>query len=375
MSAQGAMPAPPPGDDAIEVPRWLDFWGGFVRRRERLMLRLGDLESRLLAAELRAVAIDRPIYVSGLARSGSTMLLEILASHPDVVSHRYSDFPPIYTPFWWNWLLARMARRPMAPVERTHRDGIMVTPDSPEAMEEVLWMTFFPEAHDPSRSNVLDRDTTNAGFERFYADHIRKLLLVRGGRRYLAKGNYNVTRLGYIQKLFADARFVIPVRQPAAHVASLIKQHRLFCRGETRNRSVLEHMRRVGHFEFGLDRRPLNTGDTGVDAILALWQSGEEVRGWARYWAQIYGFVADQLQADSRLREACHVVRFEDLCAAPADTIGAMLAHCRLPDPQPVVAAFAPRVEAPKYYEPDFSTAETAIIAAETQATAQRFGY
>jgi hypothetical protein len=64
--------------------------------------------------------------------------------------------------------------------------------------------------HNPATSNILDQSTNNLKFESFYNNHIRKLLLVRNGDRYLAKGNYNITRLEYILKLFPDVRFVIP---------------------------------------------------------------------------------------------------------------------------------------------------------------------
>ena len=50
--------------------------------------------------------------------------------------------------------------------------------------------------------------------EAFYRDHIRKLLWLRGGRRYLSKGNYNTTRIAYLARLFPDARFIVPVRDP-----------------------------------------------------------------------------------------------------------------------------------------------------------------
>ena len=49
------------------------------------------------------------------------------------------------------------------PAERAHKDRILVTPDSPEAMEEVLWMRFFPAVHDEAASQVLDAATSNAG--------------------------------------------------------------------------------------------------------------------------------------------------------------------------------------------------------------------
>ena len=301
--------------DGFEVTPWIDALGGFIARHRGLWTRIGNLESRLLADELSEVRIRQPIYVAGLARSGSTILLELLARHPDVVSHRYRDYPPVFTPYMWNRLLERTPQRQVEPAERSHKDGIKVTPDSPEALEEVLWMAFFPQLHDPAHSAVLDRQTRNPAFESFYRDHIRKLLRVRGGRRYLAKGNYNVTRLDYLLELFPDARFVIPVRDPRWHIASLIKQHALFCAGGEHNPAAVRHLQRVGHFEFGLDRRPVNAGDPAtIEQILACWQQGREVEGWARYWSHVYGHVADRLEASPELRDAALIVRYEDLC-------------------------------------------------------------
>ena len=366
-------PAP---DTAFAVRPWIDALGGFIERRKRLWIRLGDLETRALSETLADLAIEAPIYIAGLARSGSTILLEVLAQHRDTASHRYRDYPPVFTPFFWNWFLDRVPGRKAPAVERTHSDGIAVTPESPEAFEEMLWTAFFPRLHDPAISAVLDGRARNAPFERFYRDHIRKLLHVRGGRRYLAKGNYNLARLEYVLKLFPDARFVIPVRQPMWHIASLMKQHALFCAGERRHPAALGHMRRVGHFEFGLDRRPINAGDDGaIAAILAAWERGEEVEGWARYWAHLHAYVADRLDANPRLRDAAMVVRFEDLCRAPREAIRAVVAHCRLPAPEELVDRLAERIRIPAYYAPHFTPAERATIARWTDATAARFGY
>ena len=251
---------------------WLEKWVGANRR---FWIWLDRVETEFLADRLRTLRIDRPVYVSGLARSGSTILLEILASMPHVATHRYRDCPPFFVPYFWNRIVDRIPRRSVAAVERTHRDGIMVTPESPEAMEEVLWMAFFPDAHDPARCNVLGPDTSNPEFERLYVDHLRKIMLVRGGNRYASKANYNATRLEYLQRMFPDARFIIPIRKPAAHIASLMKQHRLFCEGQQLSPRARDHLRWIGHFEFGLDRRPINggrsAGHRGYPAALERW--------------------------------------------------------------------------------------------------------
>src|SRR5205823_6908499 len=106
-------------------------------------LGLGRLESSLLREELRAVCVRRPVYVCGLARSGSTLLHEIVAAAPGVATHRVKDYPMVYTPYWWRQATAR--RRPTAPRERVHRDRVLISPESPDAVEEVLWMAFRSE--------------------------------------------------------------------------------------------------------------------------------------------------------------------------------------------------------------------------------------
>ena len=248
-------------DPGFHVPTWMHLLSGWIHRNPRLWIRLGNVETRAVADVTADHRVDRPIFVAGLARSGTTVLLEQLAAHPQVASHRYIDYPPVLTPYWWNRWLDMVPRATEIARERAHQDGISITSQSPEAFEEVLWMAFFPEAHDPARSSVMGRQHTHREFERFYDEHLRKLLAVRKRQRYVAKGNYNLVRLGYLHRLYPDARFVLAIRDPVWHIASLIKQHRLFLAGESAEPRALEHMRRVGHYEFGLDRRPINIGE------------------------------------------------------------------------------------------------------------------
>ena len=361
---------------SFEISRGASLFEAAVCQWPGLWRCLGALESDLLAERIGETAIERPVYVCGLARSGSTILLEMLASIEGVATHRYRDFPPVFTPYLWNRLLDRLPKKKLEPVERSHLDGILVTAESPEAFEEVPWMAFFPLLHDPKTNNVLDEQNGNPAFERFYRDHLRKVLLTRGGRRYLAKGNYNLTRLAYLLKLFPDARIVLPLRRPVQHIASLMKQHRLFCEAERENPRILEHMRRVGHFEFGLDRRPVNAGvDAGAREIEELWRNGEEVRGWARYWSQTYGFLADQLEARPDLTQASLVVRYEELCERSEETISRIFGHCGFTDADAVKREYARRLEFPTYYKPAFSEHDLAIIESETREVAARFGY
>ena len=362
-------------DDAsiFEVSSSMAFFSWLICEHPGLWKNLGNLENSVLEDKLQDIRIDKPVYVAGLARSGSTILLELLNEIPGVVSHCYKDFPPVFTPYAWNTLLGYMGTGNSVAAERAHKDGIMVTQDSPEAMEEPLWMSFFPQAHDPSVSNVIAADTPDNGFGEFYLAHIRKLLAVRGGERYLAKANYQITRLEYLLALCPDAKFVLPVREPSAHIASLMKQHNLFVRGQSANEQARKHLRRVGHYEFGLDRVPINTGDNAAsEEIINLWASDDAVLGWARYWNQIYTYIADRLEANPELAAAAKLVVFEDLCADPSGILGDLYSHCDFDISAEFLSNSAARITAPTYYKSQFTDAELFSIARETGDTMER---
>lgn len=359
----------------LSVPRWTDFLSGLQERHPRLWIGLGNLESRMLAERLEAVSIEKPIYIAGLARSGTTILLELLSRHPDLASHRYRDFPPVLTPWTWNWFVERAGTTGSEQAnERAHGDGIDVTPESPEAFEEVIWMAFFPKLHDHEVSAVLTGETDNDDFEAFYRDHIRKLLLLRGGRRYLCKANYNVTRFRYLLKLFPDARFLLPVRDPAWHIASLMRQHERFCTEQRRDDRIRRHMSRAGHFEFGMDRRPINSGNAEVtERVRELWSKGDDVEGWALYWSDVHGAVAAQLEADETFRRATMVVDYETLCRKPEPVMTGVLAHCELERNGADIVAEARRiVRPPDYYRPAFSNEEVDLIERVTAPAKRR---
>ena len=360
-------------DNAFEVSASAALASKLIHRYKGLWLNVGNLETRLLDERLKGVSIDRPVFVAGLARSGTTILLELISSIAGVTTHRYRDFPLIFAPWIWNWFVDRAQTGTPEPVERAHADRIQITPESPEAMEEPLWMAFFDNLHNSRQSNVLGHDVSNPAFEMFYRDHIRKLLLLRQGDRYASKGNYNVSRMRYLLKQFPDARFVIPVRDPQTHIASLLKQHKLFEAKTRDNPRALAHLRQVGHFEFGPIRSPINTGDDAtVEQVRALWESGEEVAGWARYWNLIYDFVAASLEEDAALREATLVVHFEEFCASPEVFIRRILQHCELGCNDDLIRDFASRISLPTYYKWPFSKAEQTLIDEETVSARSR---
>lgn len=363
-----------PDLQAFDIPWHEHLLSSALHATRHMWRRLGQLESSVLRDRLETVKIDRPIYIAGLARSGSTILLEAIADHPQVATHTYRDYWSIFTPIWANQATQGLRGEDASPAERAHGDGIMITPDSPEAIEEMLWMEFFDDLHDPLVSNVLDESCDNRAFEAFYQDHIQKMLLVRGANRYASKGNYNLSRLSYLLKLFPDARFVLPIRDPLTQIASLQKQHVLLSKAADKYPRSVQYLDRVGHYEFGAHRIPINAGDAAtVQDVIALWDRGEDVRGWARYWAHLYGFVADQLESDPRLGEQVLVVRYEELCDDSTDVLTQIFAHCGLDDCEELIEQYATKLHRPQYYRPNFDAVDERTIEEETRAVVDRF--
>jgi hypothetical protein len=326
---------------------------------------LGDLETRTVRDEIAQTPVTQPVFVCGLARAGSTILLESLAQSGVFATHRYADYPLLWTPYWWNWLRARLPASAAVPAQRAHGDRIAVTRESPEAFEEILWMHFFEQRHDPHIDQRLDTAISNAAFEQFYVEHIRKLIAVRRAQRYLAKGNYNVARLKYLLRLFPDARFIVAVRDPVDHVASLCRQDALFDRWHQENAGIGRHLASIGHVEFGPQKHAENLGDTQESLrIQACFQQGRIVEGFARQWAGTYGHVLKQIAADNGLASAIRIVRYDLLCSEPEQSLAKTFLHAGLVSDEAsrLANATAGRISAPSYYKTSLSTAEVTAV-------------
>ena len=128
--------------------------------------RIGRPGGNWNARRLRATTIDRPVFIAGLARSGTTILLEKLSRIDGVATHRYRDFPFVMAPIYWGRFVALFGKG-QGPKERPHQDSIFITRESPEAFEEPIWQHFFPRLHDPASMHILTAADRNRGVRRF----------------------------------------------------------------------------------------------------------------------------------------------------------------------------------------------------------------
>lgn len=221
---------------------------------------LHGLESRYLNSKLTKTRIEKPIYVVGLARAGTTITTQMLGEHNKIATHTYLNMPMPYLPYWFRRLVSNTSIMTQ-PTERLHKDGLMVTRDSSEAVEEIFWQRYFQETLEEEKSSIVKYNGGDTEFERFYKSHIKKLLLSQGASRYACKNNYNVARMKYIQGLFPDAKFVILVRNPFSHIASLAKQDMVLERLRHENPLLQDWTKIIGHRDLGSWKICINLND------------------------------------------------------------------------------------------------------------------
>lgn len=252
---------------------------------------LHELENDLFRSQFKPAEEGREVFVAGLPRSGTTLLLELLYGTGEFVTFTYRQMPFILSPLIWD-KASRLFRKKAEKRERAHGDGMEVSFDSPEAFEEVIWLTYFRDAFvRKDRILPLPADLAAEPFETSLRATIGKLSSLeasgRGGGnlRYLSKNNANIGRLALIARLFPTSTILIPFRHPLSHVASLMRQHERFLREHEQDGFSRRYMRWLGHFEFGADFKPIDFDGWFGERLLP---PRLDAGFWLEYWTAAY---------------------------------------------------------------------------------------
>ncbi len=134
-----------------------------------------------ISIELRA-----PVYITGLARSGTTVLLEALYASRAFATLTYRAMPFVTAPRLWSNISSSL-RRTGKLHQRAHGDRVYIGFDSPEAFEEPFWTMLTDERF--IHANGLDVHEIGDDGLADYRRYITNILLASKlrGARYLAK--------------------------------------------------------------------------------------------------------------------------------------------------------------------------------------------
>ncbi len=227
---------------------------------------------------MKTPQIVKPIFIVSMPRSGSSVFYQKFSTHPDLcwTSHDSKKFPR-------SAVLSRIIQK--------------VRPDPRPTEGHRIWRRFAREEDDSMRrEHVIEEQ------KRYYHDLIRAQLRIFGKSRFISKYPRNCLRLDWIDEIFPDAIFVHLVRDGRAVALSLLRK-----RDTHEGRPHWWGIRPPGWKNF-----------SHCDPIESVAQQWKACVTYTRTLAadlppQRYG-----------------QFRYEDFCAAPADTLERVAALCDL---------------------------------------------
>ena len=247
------------------------------------------------------------IFVTGLARSGTTSVFNYLYDSNEFGSLLYTDMPFLLMPNLWNLI---PKQKSTGKSERFHGDNILVGNDSPEALDEFFWKVFLKNSYiskDSLEINKIENDTINK-----YKKYISLICRLRKKDKYLSKNNNSILRIQQLLKSSIPTKFILLYRNPFDHAASLLKLHLRFSELQENNKFILRYFNYLGHHEFGMNQKKFNLYPNKKDTDISLNKAGIDF--WINSWIEYYSFALEQFSDQITL------ICFEDICKFPEKT-------------------------------------------------------
>jgi hypothetical protein len=270
---------------------------------------LHDIEVAIFKKKIKIDQFKTHIFICGLPRSGTTILMRSLYETNKFASLTYRDMPFVLLPNIWS----KISRRVKTNVkkERAHKDSIEVNIDSPEALEEVFWRVKLEKKYIQQNKLIpheVDQFTLNE-----FKSFVSLILYKYKKENYLSKNNNNILRIENIIQAFPDCLILIPFRDPLQQANSLLNQHIHFSKIQNRDKFIKKYMSYLAHYEFGLDHRPFIFSKNHYFD-----QNKNSISYWLEQWINTYSYL---IQEKFLQRKNIIYVNYEHLCKNPRSVL------------------------------------------------------
>ena len=284
-------------------------------------------ERRRLVMDLSAIEIDKPIFLISLPRCGSSMLQDIICSHPQVayITNMMDTFRNCFC-------AAEHFRRKIGfnvKGERFLKDSVEVDVSSP-ADPVATWAQWLHQDPFQARHQELTiADFSDADIAAV-KESIRKVIWCFGGEanRFECKTPALLPHVLLIKEMFPDAKFIHLVRDARASANSLLKLFRLcneqltaICKRKGLSAPVAPFIPypRMARLQDHID----TYGPDDIRTTAHLWNDGVEF-----------------IEKNRNLLPHFYEVRYEDILSEPQMEIHRILDFCELPHPTAEIQAF-----------------------------------
>ena len=219
------------------------------------------------------------IFITGLPRSGTTILLNNIYNSNQFSSLTYKQMPFVLSPNIFSKLNFFSSNELK---ERAHADGIFFNLNSPEAFDEIFF-------------SIFKEDEISSEIYNF----INLILSLNKKDRYLSKNNSNYKRIDLINKLLPKSFFLIPIRDPAQQAFSLFNQHNHFLRIQEEDNFINRYMNYLGHFEFGKSHKAWFKSEK--------FNNSNDPNYWLEQWLKFY----EEIYNKYKNHRNCLIIKYE----------------------------------------------------------------
>jgi hypothetical protein len=291
--------------------------------------------------------------VVGAFRSGTTVLEQTLASHPQVGVFGFYTNVAYLAPVAGYYLIQCLSRLGLVDGRRMpylHNPRLEFTPFS--AFEcEWVWAQAGRDLWNPACTDLTTgADFANPAFERTLRTIIQRHLLVQRANRFLNKNPIHLLRLEYLLKLFPDARFVYIVREPQATVLSHYRMVQRIAEVIHPHPAARQAVNQGLHLDVLTPR--IKTRQYAETMAL---EQIHPLLGIAHQWRIMHLTALASLQANSALARQTLQISYEGLNRDPHTVLGAVWRFVGLND----AAAAAITTKAAAYLHPPPTAAPT----------------
>jgi hypothetical protein len=241
---------------------------------------------------------EAPIFIAGTGRCGSTVFYRILARHPE--TGWLSTFNEVLPGQPWLSVFSNLYRTRLP--ERVRHARAFPKPFEPYR----FWEHYLPGFSSRDRAPTAE-DVPEERVE-LVRRVVAQVLRAQRRPRFLAKVT-GWSRIGYLNRIFPDARFIVLKRE---------------------HRAVVSSWAQAGWLDV--------TSELDSDR----WQWGEVPEHYRRLWRELGGgpilsaAVKVQLDLDDidrnvqRVPDRCYELRFEELISCPGESLRAVTEFCGL---------------------------------------------
>ena len=262
---------------------------------------LEDIENKLYLSK-NELDCDNNFFISGLARSGTTYLLECLYKQEIFGSLIYRDMPMISCVNLWNSITKKFKTKTLSKM-RLHGDGIKIDYDSPEALDEIKWKNILKNSY-YKKNSLLQHEINKKDLTR-YKCMIKAILIKSKKKFYLKKNNNNILRLNSLLNYFPNSIFIFTIRDPSSHAISLFNMHIKFKELQKTDPFILHYMNLLGHHEFGSGHKIFDFSNSQND----IKKSEKNINYWLNIWINYYEYLEKYL-----IRRNIYLLDYNKFC-------------------------------------------------------------